>query len=180
MQLTNNSIPPDGVAVFAATAIGAKVTVSDPLKDVIKTLDLYYKWDGSTPNEAFQTLLAEAKVMGDVTTQAGFGYRSGNAAASNTAFVLGASYQVPVPAAKTPTVYAQFVFNMDPYNTGNSPVNGVNAANPTLASAYAGGPTHAIAAFDPARFDLSDFGPTNGAKAFDGLGALRVGVEWQF
>jgi hypothetical protein len=179
-QGAKNSAPPSGTDALALNSAGTKVSLGEVVTGFIKGMDVYYQWNNLTQNDLLQTVLTEAKLVSDVTAQAGFGYRSGSAAATTTAFVLGASYQLPVPEAKLPRIYAQLVANMDPYNTANSPVNSTSANLSKKTAAFQGGPLRDRAAFDPAQYDLTDFGPTNGATAFDGQAALRVGIEWNF
>lgn len=142
-QLKYNTDPAAGTDAFVFASTGAKVAVP--------SLDVYWKFDNSNSDTLFNTVLAEANLGGDLKAQAGGGLRSGENADNAFGAVVGLSYVVPAPEAKTPTAYCQFVYNMDPYNAEG-------------ASTY----------------DLSDFGPSNGVAGSDGVAALRVGLRWNY
>lgn len=116
--------------------------------------DLHYKFDNSVKSVLLNSLLSEVPLAKDLNALAGVALRTGSGAKQALGFVLGASTVLPVPEAKTPTAYVQMVYNLDPFNNDKS----------------AGTPG----------YDLTDFGPTNGASAFDGLGALRFGLKWKY
>lgn len=138
-----NTKPADGVDSLGVSSFGAKAT--------LEGYNLYYKFDNGTTGYILNSLLAETSIVEGLTLQAGAGLRSGTSAKTQAAFALGAFKVLDIPQAKTPTIYAQFLYNMDPYNgTGKS------------------------------NFDLNDFGPESGAAALDGFGNLRVGISWNY
>lgn len=142
-QASYHTAPATGSDALQLAAFGAKAKFQD--------LELFYKSDLADTKLVLHSLLVEAAVAPSLKAQLGAGLRSGSKALSTAGLVLGLSYLVPAPEARTPTVYGQFVYNMDPYNTEGR---------------------H--------EFDLTDLGPTNGAAGADGVGALRVGIRWDY
>lgn len=138
-----NTKAAEGTDKAGVTAIGAKAT--------FEKFNVYYKFDNGTKNCMLNSLMADTTIVEGLTLQAAAGFRSGSAAKTNVAMALGVFKVLDVPQAKSPTVYAQFLYNMDPYNgTGN----------------YA--------------LKLNEFGPDSGSAAMDGLGNLRFGINWNY
>lgn len=138
-----NTDPADGVDGSGVSAFGAKAA--------FEKFNVYYKFDNGTKNCMLNSLMADTTVIEGLTLQAAAGLRSGSAAKTNVAMALGVFKVLDIPQAKSPTVYAQFLYNMDPYNgTGN----------------YA--------------LKLNEFGPDSGPAAMDGLGNLRFGINWNY
>ncbi|HZK20622.1 MAG TPA: glycogen-binding domain-containing protein [Treponemataceae bacterium] len=101
--------------------------------------------------EQFTTLVAEAEVIQNLKVQAGLGLRTAETAPANPfGFNIGVGYVLPAPAAKEPAVYAQFVFNMDPYDE------------------YSSG------------YNLDGYSLDGGATKSDGETALKLGIKWDF
>ncbi len=138
-----NTDPAAGAETFGVNSFGAKLA--------FEKYNLYYKFDNGTDDRLFNTVLADASVAEGLTLQAGAGLRTGSAAATNAAFTLGAFKVLDAPRAKSPTVYAQFLYNMDPYD--------------------------GVAKYG---FDLNGYGPDSGAAAMDGLANLRFGISWNY
>lgn len=138
-----NTDPAEGVDGMGVSAFGARVEY--------ERYNVYYKFDNGTDGYAFNTVLADMAVAEGFVVQAGAGVRLGSAAETAAAFALGTYKALDIPQAKSPTVYAQFLYNMDPYN--------------------------GTAAYD---FDLSDYGPASGPAALDGLANVRFGIGWNY
>ncbi len=138
-----NTDPASGTDAMGMNSAGAKLA--------FEKYNLYYKLDNGTADCMFNTLLVDTTVVEGVTLQAGAGVRTGSAANTNAAFTLGAFKTLDAPQAKSPTVYAQFLYNMDPYD--------------------------GTAEHD---FDLDGYGPDSGATALDGLANIRFGISWNY
>lgn len=138
-----NTEPATDVDAFGLAAFGLKTT--------LESINVYYKLDNSNKDLMLNSLLADTSLVEGVTIQAGLGYRSGPAAKTNFAAVAGVFKELNAPYAKNPTVYAQFLYNMDPYKN--------------------------VGGFE---YELADFGPDAGASAMDGLGNLRFGINWNY
>lgn len=147
VRVKYNTKPADGVDATLLSAIGVKLDFPDLIPGTVKDLVVYYKLDNDVVKNTYNTVLAEAKLSQDFTLQAGFGLRTLDAAGA----VVGVSYVLPVPEAKTPSLYAQVVYNMDPYNEEGA-----------------------------ITYDLTDFGPTNGVAGSNGASAARFGIRWSY
>jgi len=148
------ALSPTASPGFVFTAAAVKVSVGKIAPGLIEGLDLYYGVDNTDSTVLFNSLLAEAKFGTGLTGQLGLGLRSGSSAASTYAACLGASWALPLPAAKSPSLYAQALYNMDPYDA--------SARN---------------------SFDFNDeytYLPAGGYAKSDGLSALRLGITWDF
>jgi len=128
------------------------------LKASLPGLDLTYGFNGGEDARTLQTLLASWTFPKDLAAQAGIGYRAARdtaTAAQKTAnnplaFTLGTSWKLPEPALKTPLLYANFVYNMDPYDDNSN------------------------------NLDFSDFITDGGVAKGDGKAQLRLLIKWDF
>jgi hypothetical protein len=189
-QVVSNTKPADGIAKLAVDRAGAKLAFGELVPGAVKGVDLYYEVqtvhtatsinETAFTNATLNSLLSETHLAGDVFAQAGFGYRTGDGVVGSTAFVLGARYKVPVVEAMTPTLFAQVVYNMDPFNAAHGPTSAADSKAASLSAAYEGAATHPVADYTPGVYDLTDFGPTSGPSALDGQAAVRVGISWNY
>jgi hypothetical protein len=138
-----NTSPAQDVAAFGIRSAGAKA--------VFEKFNVYYKFDNSTTNCMLNSLLADTTIIPGMTLQAGAGLRTGSAAKTNAAFAIGVYKIINAPMVKSPAVYAQFMYNMDPYE---------DTANYEL--------------------KLNDYGPNSGPAALDGQGKLNIGIKWMY
>ncbi len=150
-QFCYDTKPIVGDKSFNLKWAGAKLAFGALVPGVLDGIDVYYKMDRTNKDVMFNSLLSEFNLAHALKAQAGFGLRSGTGVVNALGFALGVNYVLPIPAAKTPVVYSQFVYNMDPYNEEGS---------------YT--------------YDITDFGPDNGIAGSDGTGALRFGMKWDF
>ncbi len=148
-DLSYDTLPASGEAAFNFVQAGLAAHVGDLVPGLLETVDLWYGLsNGAT---MWNTLLAELGFAKGLTAQLGGGLRSGDSVANPIGALAGVKWLVPAPAAKSPTLYAQFVWNMDPYD----------------ADALTG-------------FDLTDNLPTSGIAASQTEAALRLGITWDF
>ncbi|MFZ5859712.1 MAG: glycogen-binding domain-containing protein [Spirochaetota bacterium] len=131
---------------------GLKLSMADVSKTV-KGIDLYYGFDNNNANYLFNTLIGAVKLPSDLTLQGGAGLRTPNAgvAASSSPFGFFVGVAQKFKALQKPTAYAQFVYNMDPYNDFGS---------------------------GPSSFNLNDFVTYNGVNNHVGTAAVRIGLHW--
>ncbi len=148
-DLSYDTLPASGEAAFDFVQAGLAAHAGDLVPGLLETVDLWYGLsNGAT---MWNTLLAELGFAKGLTAQLGGGFRSGDAVTNPVGALAGVTWLVPAPAAKSPTVYAQFVWNMDPYD----------------ADALTG-------------FDLTDNLPTSGVAASESEAAFRAGIVWSF
>jgi hypothetical protein len=118
---------------FNLGEVGAKYSLTDPIKDVMKGLDVTYGFNGWDDTKVFNTLLTNLSFPKDLNVQSGLALRLVRDYAAQTikdrnnlvGFSLGASWRVPISAIRNPLLYGNFVYNMDPYdgNTANLKLN---------------------------------------------------------
>ena len=128
------------------------------INDVIGGINVKYALDNGNDDEScdqlFNTLLAEVKLPLGFTVQAGFGLRTanGDADAPNAPFgaFLGAWKKLEV--LQKPIVYAQCVYNMDPYmDFGDG----------------------------QEQFNLDGYTLDNGVGNYEGAAAIRLAMRWE-
>ena len=129
------------------------------INDVIGGINVKYALDNGNDDgscsQLFNTLLAEVKLPLGITAQAGFGLRTANGeyADPNAPFgaFLGAWKKLDTILQK-PIVYAQFVYNMDPYmDFGDG----------------------------QEQFNLDGYTLDNGVSNYEGLAAIRLAMRWE-
>ncbi len=137
------------------------------INDTIQGLDVYYGLDNSHSDLLGNTLVAKAALPADIEVSAGIGIRSVKNTDKGDAydkdmlnpFGFGVGVSKKLKAIKSPKIYAQFVWNMDIYKgfgDGPTDLNLKNGAN------------------------LGNWKYDEGLSRYDGAGALRVGMHWNF
>lgn len=122
--------------------VGATTTVD--------SITLNYGYDGSDEDITFNSLLLKAALKNDFTAELGLGLRDGDDVINEFGFSVGASWKLPTPRAKEPLLYCNFVYNIDPYETGST-------------GALLG--------------DSNDYHLSN---ISDGEAAIRLGIVWNY
>jgi hypothetical protein len=157
---------------FLFKRAGATFSVKD-VNSVINGIAVYYGLDNSNSVRLFNTLVGSVKLPGSITATAAVGVKTvkNTDAAANYdkninnpfAFALGAAKKLS--RIQKPVVYAQFVYNMDPYkNFGDGQDNlALEDANVS------------------ARWDkAATVGDKDAVDWYDGYAAVRVGIRWDF
>lgn len=142
---------------------------AEKLNDTVSGLDVYYGLDNSHDALLFNTLIAKVGLPYDIAVSGGIGIRSIKGTDKGKAFkdtkkdelnpfgiALGVAKKLSV--IKSPIVYAQFAWNMDIYKgfgDGQDELN-LSGAN------------------------LGDYGYTDAIDKYNGAGAVRVGMRWDF
>ena len=151
--------------------------------DIIKDVNVYYgfdmsdyyKKDGGTDifNSAriFNTLIGQVNFAGDITANIALGLKTKNEFSTTKdafdenvnnpfAFAIGASKRFK--AMKKPTVYAQFVYNMDPFKHFGDGQDQLNLDRSNVNGSW----------------EKEGKGKIDAVDWYEGRAALRVGVRW--
>ena len=161
----------DSPFLFKLAGLSASIK---PDSDVIKGVNLYYGFDNSNSVRLFNTLVGQVKFPSNVTATVGFGlktlkstdakkaseYEEDSAINNPFAFAVGVAKQFQ--ALKKPTVYAQFVFNNDPFKHFG---DGQDNLNLDRANVNGSVEKEGVGAIDPVDW-------------YDGRAAVRVGIRW--
>ena len=141
-----------------------------PDSDIVKGVNVYYGLDMSNKVKYFNTLIGQVKFPMDITANLAIGIKTENTASKNNgfdsdtnnpfAFALGVSKQFK--ALKKPILYAQFVYNMDPFKHFG---DGQDALNLDGANVKGSWEKEGVGDIDPVDW-------------YDGRAAMRVGIRW--
>ena len=175
---------------FGETYIGEKYGASDsrfrfkkagatfsmkPDNDVVKGVNVYYGLDLSNETRYFNTLVGQVKFPMDITANLAIGIKTENTASDSDvykfdsdtnnpfAFAVGVSKQFK--AMKKPTVYAQFVYNMDPFKHFGDGQDALNLDRANVNGSCAKESADGSGSIDPVDW-------------YDGRAAMRVGIRW--
>lgn len=156
---------------FLFNNAGLTVECND-VSDAIKKLNIYYGLDNANDVRLFNTLVAEATLPLDFKLSAAFGLKTvkstdaakGYKEDENTKFGFALGIAKQIKRVKSPILYAQFVYNMDPYKKFGDGQDGLalNGANVSD------------------RWDGNAVGGIDAVDYFDGYAAIRGGVRWEF
>lgn len=156
---------------FLFNNAGLTVEWSD-FSDVIKQMNIYYGLDNANAVRLFNTLVAQVTLPMDFKVSAAFGLKTvkstdaadGYNKDENTKFGFALGVAKQIKRVKSPILYAQFVYNMDPYKKFGDGQDGLalNGANVSD------------------RWDGNDVGGIDAVDYFDGYAAIRGGVRWEF
>ena len=141
-----------------------------PDSDVVQGVNVYYGLDMSNSARYFNTLIGQVKFPMDITANLAIGIKTENTASADKsfdsdtnnpfAFALGVSKQFK--ALKKPILYAQFVYNMDPFKHFG---DGQDALNLDGANVKGSWEKEGVGDIDPVEW-------------YDGRAAMRVGIRW--
>ena len=158
-------------SAFLFNNAGLTLEYSD-VSDVIKNLNLYYGLDNANDVRLFNTLVAEVTLPMDFKVSAAFGLKTvkstdaadGYDKDENNMFGFALGVAKQIKRIKSPILYAQFVYNMDPYKKFGDGQDqlALNGANVTD------------------RWDGKGVGGIDAVDYFDGYAAIRGGIRWEF
>ena len=141
-----------------------------PDSDVVKGVNVYYGLDMSNSVKYFNTLVGQVKFPMDITANLAIGIKTENTASADKtfdsdtnnpfAFALGVSKQFK--ALKKPILYAQFVYNMDPFKHFGDGQDALNLDGANVKGSWEKG-------------GVGDIDPVDW---YDGRAAMRVGIRW--
>ena len=154
---------------FRVKVAGASFSMKPEYSDLIKGVNVYYGFDLSNAVKAFNTLVGKVSLKDDWTVNAAIGIKTENtlsaagfnADANNPfAFAVGVSKQFK--AMKKPTVYAQFVYNMDPFKHFGDGQDALNMNRSNVNGSW----------------QKEGKGSIDAVDWYDGRAAMRVGIRW--
>ena len=157
---------------FRVKVAGASFSMKPEYSDLIKGVNVYVGQDMSNVNRMFTTLVGKVSFKDDWTANASIGLkyentlsnkdaRKFNADANNPfAFAVGVSKQFK--AMKKPTVYAQFVYNMDPFKHFGDGQDALNMNRSNVNGSH----------------EKEGDGVIDAVDWYDGRAAMRVGIRW--
>ena len=141
-----------------------------PDSDVVKGVNVYYGLDMSNSVKYFNTLVGQVKFPMDITANLAIGIKTENTASADKsfdsdtnnpfAFALGVSKQFK--ALKKPILYAQFVYNMDPFKHFGDGQDGLNLDGANVKGSW----------------EKEGAGDIDAVDWYDGRAAMRVGIRW--
>ena len=154
---------------FRLKKAGASFSMTD-VNDVITGVNVYYGLDMSNKVRYFNTLVGQVMFPGDVTANLAFGLKTENTASAddsfdsdvNNPFAFAVGVSKRFKAMKKPTLYAQFVFNMDPFKDFGDGQDGLNLDRANVKGIY----------------DAEDRGSVDPVDYYDGEAAVRIGIRW--
>ena len=138
--------------------------------DIIKGLNVYYGLDMSNKVRFFNTLVGQLVFPYDMTANVAFGLKSENTLSadksfnekSNNPFAFAVGFSKRFKAMKKPTVYAQFVYNMDPFKHFGDGQDQLNLDRSNVKGSV----------------EKEGKGDIDAVDWYDGRAAVRVGVRW--
>ena len=155
---------------FRVKVAGASFSMKPEYSDLIKGINVYYGLDLSNSVRTFNTLVGKLSLKDDWTVNAAVGLKlentvsaddTFNADANNPfAFAVGVSKQFK--AMKKPTVYAQFVYNMDPFKHFGDGQDALNLNRSNVNGSH----------------EKEGVGVIDAVDWYDGRAAMRVGIRW--
>ena len=140
-----------------------------PDSDIVKGVNVYYGLDMSNKVKYFNTLIGQVKFPMDITANLAIGIKTENTASNKSfdsdvnnpfAFALGVSKQFK--AMKKPILYAQFVYNMDPFKHFGDGQDGLNLDGANVKGSW----------------EKDGVGDIDPVDWYDGRAAMRVGIRW--
>ena len=144
-----------------------------PDSDIVKGVNVYYGLDMSNEVRYFNTLVGQVMFPGDVTANLAFGIKTENTASDgdvykfdsdkNNPFAFAVGVSKRFKAMKKPTLYAQFVYNMDPFKHFGDGQDQLNMNGANVKGSWA------------KNADVGDIDPVDW---YDGRAALRCGIRW--
>ena len=141
-----------------------------PDSDIVKGVNVYYGLDMSNKVRYFNTLIGQVMFPGDVTANLAFGLKTENTASAdesfdsdvNNPFAFAVGVSKRFKAMKKPTLYAQFVYNMDPFKHFGDGQDALNLDRCNVNGSH----------------EKEGVGKIDAVDWYDGRAALRVGIRW--
>jgi hypothetical protein len=158
-------------SAFRVKKAGATFSMK-PDSDIVKGVNVYYGLDMSNSVKYFNTLIGQVKFPMDITANLAIGIKTENTASADKtfdsdtnnpfAFAVGVSKQFK--AMKKPVVYAQFVYNMDPFKHFGDGQDALNLDRANVKGSWAK--------------ESADNKVRDAVNWYDGRAAMRVGIRW--
>ena len=143
-----------------------------PDSDIVKGVNVYYGLDMSNKVRYFNTLIGQVMFPGDVTANLAFGLKTENTLSDgdkykfdsdvNNPFAFAVGVSKRFKAMKKPTLYAQFVYNMDPFKHFGDGQDALNLDRCNVNGSH----------------EKEGVGKIDAVDWYDGRAAMRVGIRW--
>ncbi len=141
-----------------------------PDSDIVKGVNVYYGLDMSNSVRYFNTLVGQVSFPMDITANLAFGIKTENTASAdktfdsdkNNPFAFAVGVSKKFKALKKPTVYAQFVYNMDPFKHFGDGQDQLNLDGANVKGSW----------------EKEGVGDIDPVDWYDGRAAMRVGIRW--
>ncbi|MCI6815645.1 MAG: hypothetical protein MR876_03655 [Treponema porcinum] len=143
-----------------------------PDSDIVKGVNVYYGLDMSNKTRYFNTLIGQVMFPGDVTANLAFGLKTENTLSDgdvykfnsdeNNPFAFAVGVSKRFKAMKKPTLYAQFVYNMDPFKHFGDGQDALNLDRCNVNGSH----------------EKEGVGKIDAVDWYDGRAAMRVGIRW--
>ena len=154
---------------FRVKVAGATFNMK-PDSDVIKAIDVYYGFDLSNSVRWFNTLVGQVTFPGDLKANVALGLKSENVLSAdesfdedvNNPFAFAVGVSKKFQKVCKPTVYAQFVYNMDPFKHFGDGQDGLNLDKANVKGSH----------------EKEGVGVIDAVDWYDGRAALRCGIRW--
>ncbi|MBN2811355.1 MAG: glycogen-binding domain-containing protein [Spirochaetales bacterium] len=145
---------------------GLKFTVNE-VSSAVKALDFYYGLDNTNDNQMFNTFVVSAALPMEIRTDVSFALRSltpeSSLSDNNYPFGFAIGVSKKINRMYKPTVYAQFVYDMDPYKNFGDGQDALNL------DGYAVGSKVKYNGDSPAQ---------DAVEVYNGWAACRLGLRW--
>lgn len=154
-------------SAFRLKVAGASFRMK-PDSDIIKDVNVLYGLDLQNQERMFNTLVGQVTFPADITATLALGLKSENVNAesfdsdANNPFAFAVGFAKKFQALKKPVLYAQFVFNMDPFKHFG---DGQDAINVNRSNVNGSWEKEGVGKIDPVDW-------------YDGEAAVRVGIRW--
>lgn len=163
----------DAVSRIKMGGLNLNWTIDNP---AVKGFDFYYGFDLQNKARHFNTLTFQLRFLDDLNVTLGIGIKSKNIFSSDKALASGGwldndhnnPFAIAIGIAKKfkggqkPTLYGQFVYNMDPYKHFGDGQDQLNLDRSNVNGSWA----------------KEGSGSADPVDWYDGRAALRVGVRW--
>lgn len=156
-------------SAFRVKVAGATFNMK-PDSDIIKGVDVYYGFDLSNSVRWFNTLVGQVTFPGELKANVALGLKSENVLSAdesfdedvNNPFAFAVGVSKKFQKVCKPTVYAQFVYNMDPFKHFGDGQDGLNLDKANVKGSHE---KEGVGVIDPVDW-------------YDGRAALRCGIRW--
>ena len=155
---------------FRVKVAGASFSMKPEYSELVKGINVYIGQDMSDTDRWFTTAIGKVSLKDDWTVNAALGFKYENVLSANNAFnadtnnpfafAVGASKQFK--AMKKPTVYAQFVYNMDPFKHFGDGQDALNLNRSNVNGSW----------------EKESAGKIDAVDWYEGRAAVRVGIRW--
>lgn len=153
---------------FKVAGLSSSIKIED--NDILKSVNIFYGLDNSNGARMFNTLFGQVNFAQDISATIGLGIKTiksteaGDAYNSdaNNPFACAVGVSKKFQSFKKPVLYAQFVYNMDPFKHFG---DGQDALNLDRANMNGSCEKEGVGDIDPVDW-------------YDGRAALRCGIRW--